>query len=291
MGMSRNSWTVLSMLEWATGFFEKRNVPSPRLSIEWLLADLLDVRRLDLYLLFDRPLSRSELDRLKPLILRRGDHEPLQYITGHADFLDCRIGVNPSVLIPRQETEQLAESLLRDLQGREDVALNVLDLGTGSGCIPIAIKRKRPRWHCTGVDSSETALKTAAKNARENGVEIRLVQANILTLADEEVPGGKFDVIISNPPYITPGEIDSVEPEVHRFEPQEALFHSDPVRLYEAILDFASIRLVDGGRLYLECNPLQVEDIRLKAKERFGQVEVRIDLDGRKRFLVIIRED
>jgi release factor glutamine methyltransferase len=112
MNTNREGWTVLAMLKWGTGYFEKRTIPDPRHSIEWLLADILHVKRLDLYLSYNRPLAPSELDQLRPLIKRRAKHEPLQYITGSSEFLNTQITVSPDVLIPRIETEQLTEIIL-----------------------------------------------------------------------------------------------------------------------------------------------------------------------------------
>ena len=161
--MSRKveEWTVLSMLEWGTDFFEEKNIPDPRHSIEWLLAETLDIKRLDLYLKFDRPLSPGELDNLRPMVKRRADHEPLQYIIGYTDFMNARIWVNEEVLIPRIETEQLVEIILDDQQA--DQELSVLDIGTGSGCIPVALKMERPNWDVFGIDISEGALRKARK--------------------------------------------------------------------------------------------------------------------------------
>src|SRR5690606_6466742 len=139
-----NDWTVLRMLEWATAYFESKGIPSPRLSIEWLLGEVLSLKRLDLYLQHDRTLTTSELDTLRGWVLRRGKHEPLQYITGSTDFYNCTINVTPAVLIPRQETEQLVDKIL---QGHSETHQRVLDVGTGSGCIAIAIKKARPDWH------------------------------------------------------------------------------------------------------------------------------------------------
>lgn len=281
-------WTVLSMLEWATGYFEKRSVPSPRLSIEWILADLLQTGRLDLYLLYDRPLSPQELEQLRPLIKRRGQHEPLQYITGHTDFLDCRIELNSSLLIPRQETEQMVSMILDDHPAGEESPKKVIDIGTGSGCIPIALKHYRPNWHCIGIDNSGSALKSALHNAELNETEIEFIEADILHLNDNPLvaPLQEADLIISNPPYIYPDEEPSLEKEVIEYEPRAALIHPDPLQLYHTVGRYASEHLRPNGTLYLECNTRITESIAEALQPNFSSVEIRPDLDKKQRFVV-----
>lgn len=154
MSKKVKEWTVLSMLEWATDYFEQKDIPDPRHSIEWLLAETLGIKRLDLYLKYDRPLSPDELDQLRPMVKRRAEHEPLQYIIGYTDFMNARISVDKSVLIPRIETEQLVEIILDQQSGTENKNLSVLDIGTGSGCIPIALKMECPDWKLSGIDIS-----------------------------------------------------------------------------------------------------------------------------------------
>ncbi len=172
-------WTVLAMLEWATGYFESKEIPDPRLSIEWILADILGIKRLDLYLQFDRPLSQDELNAIRPLVKRRSEFEPLQYITGSAQFLNATIGVNRDVLIPRIETEQLVDLLLSDFEAKKNQPIHLLDIGTGSGCIPIAIKKEFPDWHCYGLDLSKNALDVASSNAELNQTEVSFFRADL----------------------------------------------------------------------------------------------------------------
>jgi len=188
-------WTVLRMLEWGTDFFKKKQIPDPRHSIEWLLADVLEWKRLALYLAYERPLSPAELEKLRPMIKRRAAHEPLQYIIGHTDFMGCRIDVNPSVLIPRIETEQLVETLLEKTQQRHDEQLNLLDVGTGSGCIPLAIKQAIPGWNCFGSDISADALELAKMNAELNNLDVTFFEADLFRLEDADMPDPPWDII------------------------------------------------------------------------------------------------
>jgi release factor glutamine methyltransferase len=248
MTTQRSDWTVLKMIEWGTDWFSEKNVPSPRLSIEWLLADVLGVKRLNLYVQFDRPLTSRELDRVREYVRRRARHEPLQYITGSTTFYNCEIRVNPSVLIPRPETEELVDLVLGDYDSE---TLNVLDIGTGSGCIAISLAKARSSWNITAVDISEDALQTAMDNARENEVDIHFVKGDLFRLSELNI-AHKWDVIVSNPPYVGLQERASLEEQVRAFEPSVALFCEDRAAVYDALSVYARNSLVPGGRLYAE---------------------------------------
>ncbi len=284
MSGSDRVWTVLSMLEWATDYFEKKNVPDPRLSIEWIVAKALGCKRLDLYIQFERPLSSEELDKIRPLVKRRASYEPLQYITGTAQFMDATIAVDSNVLIPRIETEQLVDLLLEHFQYRKDENLNLLDIGTGSGCIPIAIKKKSPEWYCAGFDISEKAIEFARKNAELNEVSADFFQADILELdrLPEEYQK-PWDIIISNPPYITEIEKKEMHQQVTEHEPHLALFHEKPLELYSAIINFAASQ---KATLYLECNDKTAADVHQIAGKHFANSRLYKDLDQNPRFVV-----
>lgn len=286
MGTKVEEWTVLSMLEWATEFFKKKGIPDPRHSIEWLLADTLEIKRLDLYLKYDRPLSPAELDHLRPLVKRRANHEPLQYIIGYTDFINARITVNEDVLIPRIETEQLVEIILDNHQ--DDTLLSVLDIGTGSGCIPIALKMEHPEWKIAGIDISEKALATANKNAGQNDVEIFFSKGDLFSL-NTISHSGPFDIIVSNPPYIKPGEKEMLEPQVKNFEPAEALFFEDLEKMYGCIISYADQNLSVEGTLYLELHEKYSEQIlSLFNRDRWSAV-IQKDYDKKPRFIVAKR--
>lgn len=273
------------MLEWATDYFEKNQIPNPRLSIEWLLAHVLDIKRLDLYLKFDMPLTESELSTLRPLVKRRAGHEPLQYITGSTDFMGCTIDVNENVLIPRIETELLVEELLLETEHLKDKSLHILDIGTGSGCIPISIKNKIPNWNCFGCDCSNAAIETAQHNAAQNNVEITFFSCDIFK-TDSMPQDRKWDIIISNPPYIEPSEKSSLEKQVSAFEPGSALFHSDPISVYNRIANYAAETLHNEGCLFLECNDKIAFEIQTEVEKFSFKSALKKDLDKNPRFLV-----
>lgn len=271
------------MLEWATDYFEKKQIPNPRHSIEWLLADVLDCKRLDLYLQYGRPLSPSELDRVRPLVKRRADHEPLQYITGSTNFMGCHIEVNPSVLIPRIETEQLVELLLESLPELEHKTINLLDIGTGSGCIPIAIKKMRPSWNCFGIDISEKALSLAEQNASTNDLDVSFIKADLFKLDKVETPDKGWDIIVSNPPYIGNSEKPSIEKQVTDYEPGLALFHENPLDVYRPIISYAH---QENASLFLELNDQLAEQILDISIASFPSAQLKQDLDKNLRFLI-----
>lgn len=282
MGTSLKEWTVLSMLEWGTDFFARKNIPDPRLSIEWLLADTLGVKRLDLYLKFNRPLSQKELDHIRPLVKRRAAHEPLQYIIGFTEFMNARIDVTPDVLIPRIETEQLVEIILDHHDSKQQ---KVLDIGTGSGCIPIALKMERPDWELSAVDISSDALKIAGENADKNNTKILFSRADILAWRELSFED-PFDIIVSNPPYVLPGEKEKLEPQVVEHEPDTALFCKDINRMYQNIIDFSDHHLKKSGWLYLEIHEHYSKQMLLLFNEKKWQTSMQKDYENKPRFVI-----
>lgn len=278
-------WTVLSMLEWATDYFKQKNIPDPRHSIEWLLAETLDIKRLDLYLKFDRPLSPDELDELRPMVKRRAEHEPLQYIIGFSEFMNAHISVNTDVLIPRIETEQLVEIVLDRHADAKEMELSVLDIGTGSGCIPIALKMERPTWKIAGMDISSEALEVARANADQNEVKISFFEGDILHSGSFS-SDHPLDIIISNPPYITPNEKETLEPQVRSFEPHRALFTNDMDEMYGSILQYARKNLAPKGVLYLELHEQFATQIQQLFEQQSWETQLQKDYDKKNRFLI-----
>lgn len=285
MAEAPREWTVLSMLEWATDFFKEKSIPHPRLSIEWLLAEVLQIKRLDLYLKFDRPLSKNELDQLRPLVKRRSQHEPLQYILGFTEFLNARINVNPSVLIPRIETEQMIEIILDDYSDRTEEPVSVLDIGTGSGCIPIALKMEFPKWNIQAFDIDTEALETARQNAEENQADVTFFQLDLFDWQAHNFEQS-FDIITSNPPYIPGEEIESLESQVREYEPVDALRCNNPLQYYKPIADLAQKYLQQSGHLYLEIHQDFGEEIRSYFGQNFASANILQDLDTNDRFLI-----
>ena len=220
--MAQTVWTVLALIRWADERFRKEGMTTPRLDAEVLLAETLGMDRVGLYTHFDQPLQPGELARFKQLILRRLRREPVAYILGRKEFWSLPIRVSPDVLIPRPETETLVAEALKILAagGKED--LRLLEIGTGSGAISIALAKERPSANITATDLSPEALSIAGENAAQNGVRerIRFLPGDLF----QPVPEGEtFDLVVSNPPYIIRGQLSSLMPEVRDYEPRVAL--------------------------------------------------------------------
>ncbi len=273
-------WNVVRMLEWATGFFRSKEVPSPRLSIEWLLSHILQVKRLDLYMQFDRPLSGEELDALRPLVRRRALHEPLQYITGSTDFHNITLRVAPGVLIPRPETEQLVELMLSEHPQNE--VRRLLDVGTGSGCIALASKKERPGWQVTAIDTSADALRIAGENARANGLDVTFTTGDLAAYEPPE----KQHIIISNPPYIPEDEAAELAREVAGYEPAEALVAADVEAVYRNLLRLCRNHLLPGGSFYFEINESHGDNLLLLCDKPPLSCRLVQDYSGKDRFIV-----
>jgi release factor glutamine methyltransferase len=267
--------TVREALAEGAAALERAECPSPEVDAEWLLAHVLGVRRSQLHT-DEREPSAAELDRFRSLVARRAAREPLAYILGEWGFRRLTLVVDPRVLIPRPETESVVErclELLRDVR-----APTVLDIGAGSGAIALAIADERPDAEVVATDLSSAALEVAEENRRRallNG-RVRFVQGDLL--AGEE---GPFDLVVSNPPYVAPAELDALEPELH-YEPREALVGDEGD--HEAVPRAALETLVPGGALVLEVGDGQAGDVAAHLRQLgFREVRVSEDLGGRER--------
>ncbi len=317
--------TVLEAIQKSTEFLAKKGVESPRLQTELLLARLLKLPRMKLYLNFERVLTPAETDALREFIKRRGQHEPLQHITGSISFCGLEIAVNRQALIPRPETELLAEAgrqflaerrspTRRDVSecaGSETGVPAALDLGTGTGCIAITLAVKCPEAKITATDISAEALALAKANAMRNGVaeRIEFLQGDAFAaiqsegqvprvLESSEEAGNshnsslrKFDLIISNPPYIPSAEIATLQPEVRDFDPRVALDGgADGLDFYRRFSAQAKSFLKPDGKMMLEFGDGQAEAIReLFENEKWIVEAVKQDYSHRARVLIVRR--
>lgn len=277
--------SLLEIVRKSAAFLAQRGVEQPRLNAEWLVAHALGLRRMDLYLQFERPLTEPELARIRPLVRRRAQREPLAHILGTAEFAGLMLRTDRRALIPRPETEELVERLVATLR---PPPLRALDLGTGSGAIALALARAWPDCRVTALDRSTDALALARENAALAGLADRVE----LLLSDwwAAVPAEPiFDLIVSNPPYLSAAELSTAEPEVREFEPHAALVaERDGRAALETILAGAPARLAPGGWLALETGPDQHPALLAAAEAAgFAHRESVPDLSGRPRFLLL----
>jgi release factor glutamine methyltransferase len=211
--------SIGEILPLSVQYLEARNIASARRQVEELLCHILGLKRIELYMQFDRPLSEDELARLRELLRRRGKGEPLAYIVQQVDFYDCRLNVSPNVLIPRQETEILLDKVIQKLKKRSLQGKTAWDICAGSGSLAIGLKKSLPMLQVSLTDISSEALEVAKKNCEINCVTIELLQGDLL----DPLKGRKADFILCNPPYISEQEYASLDPEVRDFEPKRAL--------------------------------------------------------------------
>ncbi|NJD19558.1 MAG: peptide chain release factor N(5)-glutamine methyltransferase [Gemmatimonadetes bacterium] len=290
-GRDGEVWTVLRLMRWSGEYLEGKGVERGRLDAEHLLAHALGVKRLQLYLQYDRPLDREELDRFRPLLKRRAEREPLQYIVGRAAFRNLDLAVDRRVLIPRPETEILVDEVLGWAASRRAGALTALDVGVGSGAIALSLLTEGPFSLVVATDSSAGALAGARENARGLGLEGRL-DLREGTLFSALAPGEAFDVVVSNPPYVAEAEAAILEPEVGVWEPPGALFAGpDGMAVLRALVAEAARLIVPGGLLALEVGAGQVGLVvaDIEAAGGYGDVRVRRDLAGRERVVLARR--
>ncbi|MBS0647754.1 MAG: peptide chain release factor N(5)-glutamine methyltransferase [Verrucomicrobia bacterium] len=245
--------TLGEILQLSTDFLQKRGVDRPRREVEELLSHVLQLPRIELYMQFDRPLIEAELAELREAVKRRAEGEPSQYIAGSVEFLDCRIKVNRNVLIPRPETEILVDRIVKELP---PTPVEIWDICTGSGCIGIALKKKRPDCKVVLSDISPEALSVARENAAQNSVDVEFLQGDLL----KPFHGRKADVVVCNPPYVTEQEYASLDKEVRDWEPRQALVGG--LVFYQRLALELPSYLQAGGKLYLEIGTKMGEQVK-----------------------------
>jgi release factor glutamine methyltransferase len=248
-------WKVIDIINWGKDYLSQRNIPEARLNIEFLLCKVINCKRFDLYLNFDKPLTQDELSEFKNLLKRRLNSEPLQYILGEIEFMGLRFKLTPDVLIPRPETEILVEECInyckKNFAGYDKIA--ILDIGTGSGNIAVSLAKSLQNSFITAVDLNDDILRIASENMTINGVEDR-IKMEVYDIIYCELPlESNFDVIISNPPYINLSEYEKLQPEIINYEPKTALTDSgDGLTFYKRISSVAKAYLNKDGLLALE---------------------------------------
>lgn len=275
-------WTVRDVIRWMAERFSREGLASPRLDAELLCAQVLACDRVGLYLSMDRPLTATERERLRGLITRRLARVPVAYLTGMREFFGLPLRVTPDVLIPRPETETLVEAALEAFPA--DRPAEVLDVGTGSGAVALALAHARPAWRVTATDISEKALEIARENAARLNIGVTFLQGDLLS----PVAGRLFDLIVSNPPYIP--ERETLQPEI-RHEPPTALFSGpDGLDHLRRLLREAPGFLRPGGRLLCEFGSGQEDRLREIAQAgAYTDIRILNDLGNRPRVLSVTK--
>ncbi|HPI19813.1 MAG TPA: peptide chain release factor N(5)-glutamine methyltransferase [Candidatus Kapabacteria bacterium] len=255
---NKKIWTILDLLQWGTIFFSDKKIESPRLNIELLVCSVLNIERIELYLQFDRPLKQDELSDLKQKVLKRADGYPLQYVIGHTNFFGCKIKLNEFGLIPRPETEILVDSVIKNTS--KENKYRILDIGTGSGCIAIALAKHLPNSEIIAIDISKEAISLAKENSSLNNTKnAKFFQYDIFKGIEAKE---KFDIIVSNPPYISKSEYLELDDTVKNYEPKIALTdESDGLQFYRLFSKYFPDLLKEEGRFYLEIGFSQSQDL------------------------------
>lgn len=279
--------TVLEAIQKSAEFLGKKGVESSRLQTELLLAHLLKMPRMNLYLNFERALTNEETNALRELVRRRGQREPLQHIVGTTNFCGFEIAVNKNALVPRPETELLAEAGWQFLSTISHQSSTALDFGTGTGCISIALAAKCPNAKVIALDVSADALALAKQNTGKNKVDDRIefVQGSGFAAILQNF---QFDLLISNPPYIPTAEIETLQPEVKNFDPRAALNGgTDGLDFYRMFATRAKPFLKTDGKIMLEFGDGQAEAIRqIFENEKWIVEEIKSDYSQRERILI-----
>lgn len=275
------SWTIQKLLNWITEFFTKKGVDSPRLSAELLLCHVLKLERIQLYTLYDRAVSKPELDALHALVKRGGEHEPVAYLVGRCEFYSLPLTITRDCLIPRPETELLVERAVNFLRKRP-APQAVLDLCTGSGCIAAAIAKNVPEVQVTATDICESALAVAARNIEGFKLteRVRLLCGDLFDPVVKGLDAPAFDLIVSNPPYVSDAEYAALDKNVKAYEPKQALLAGvDGLDVYRRIVARAGEFLRSDGALMLEIGYAQGPAVKGLLEETGGYRSIRVEKD------------
>ncbi|MDD3807831.1 MAG: peptide chain release factor N(5)-glutamine methyltransferase [Candidatus Marinimicrobia bacterium] len=275
------------MLHWSVEYLTQKGVEDARTAVEWMLTSLLNMSRVDLYLNFDRPISRNELDRYKPLLLKCAAHQPVQQVIGQADFYGLQLTVSPHVLIPRPETERLVDYVIEKTKSRKE-PFHILDIGSGTGAIAIAIAKHRPLAYIHALEISPVAVDILKKNCRFHNVE------NQITIIQEDIfqwePSNPYDIIVSNPPYIASQEMASLPRNVGYYEPPLALTDNDDgLTFYRFFAVHFKDWLVSGGMAVLEFGGPAQSDAIKKIFHAYQDVTIHTDYQKDDRFVSFFR--
>jgi release factor glutamine methyltransferase len=299
--LAMQSWTIQKLLNWITEYFTEKGIGPPRLSAELVLSHILQMKRIELYTQFNKPVTTHQLDQLHKLVKRAGQNEPIAYLIGKTEFYSLEFNITPDCMIPRPETELLVERAIEFLRTRPvgnlmagnrgvpngDGAL-VCDLCTGSGCIAVAIAKNFPDARIIATDISDAALKVAATNIKKHRLENRvtLLTGDLFDPLVPQIDTEKFDLIVCNPPYVSASEFETLDKNVKDYEPKLSLFAgTDGLDIHRRIIENAGSFLKPDAALMLEIGPTQGQAIRnlLEQKGAFGEIKIEKDFNNNDR--------
>jgi release factor glutamine methyltransferase len=285
-------WTIQKLLNWVTQHFTDKGIDSPRLSGELLLSHVLGLKRIELYTHFDKAVGKEQLDRLRGLVKRAAEHEPVAYLVGRTEFYSLELSVAPDCMIPRPETELLAERAIEFLRGRKGAQF-VCDLCTGCGCIAAAIAKNHADCRIIATDICGSALSIAAQNIEKHGLQERvtLLCGDLFEPIVPQLDVSKFDLIVCNPPYVSAPEFEKLEKNVKEYEPKLALYAGqDGLDVYRRICEKVGDFLKPDAALMLEIGYAQGRDVKelLEAAGTFAEIKVEKDVHNNDRVVTAI---
>jgi release factor glutamine methyltransferase len=287
------TWTIQKLLNWVTGYLTEKGIDSPRLSAELLLSHVLQLKRIELYTQYDKPVGMEELDKLRELVRRAGQHEPVAYLVGKTEFYSMELNVTPACMIPRPETELLVQRAIEFLRTRNGTQL-VCDLCTGSGCIAAAIANNYPNVRIIATDICDDALAVAAMNIQKYQLQdkIKLLSGDLFEPIIPQLDAGQFDLIVCNPPYISSVEYEKLDKNVRDYEPRLALFAGeDGLDIYRRIIEKVDTFLKPDAALMLEIGYAQGQAMKemLERSGIFANIKIEKHFQNNDRIVTAIK--
>lgn len=285
------NWTIEKLLGWMVGYFTEKNIDSPRISAELLLSQIMGMKRIELYMHFQKPVEKQQLDNLHKLVKRAANNEPIAYLVGKTEFYSLEIQVSSDCLIPRPETEMLTERAIEFLRDRSSKSGLVCDLCTGSGCIALAIAKNVSDAQIIATDISDAALSIAEKNIEAHKLQdrIHLLCGDLFDPLIPQLDTEKFDLITCNPPYITSDEFLTLDKNVRDYEPKSALLAgTDGLDVYRRICQRIDEFLKPDGCLMLEIGYLQGPAVKqlLEETNSFSSITIEKDFSNNDRIVI-----
>jgi len=296
--LAMQTWTIQKLLNWITEYLTNKGIDSPRLSAELLLSHVVGLKRIELYMQFDKPVAEQQLEHLRDLVKRAGQHEPIAYLVGRTEFYSLGLNITPDCMIPRPETELLVERAIEFLRTHNTGTQFVCDLCTGSGCIAVAIAKNYPNARIIATDICDTALAVAAGNVEKHQLKDRITLLcgdlfdPIITGLDVNklVPDSDrgFDLIVCNPPYVSNTEYEKLDRNVKDYEPKVALFAGvDGLDIYRRVIEKADRFLKPDAALMLEVGYAQGRAVKelLEQTSTFAEIKIEKDFQNNDRIV------